>query len=165
MPVEIERKFLVDSHSWEKTVKKMKLKGVEYRQGYLQINDYGSIRIRSVANKGFITIKSEMEGGERTEMEWEIPRSDAAVLLYSFCLKPLIRKIHYTIHYDESSYWEVDRFLDENEGLILAEMEISHPAQFLITPSWLGKEVTDDKRYYNASLVIHPFKSWNIAKL
>lgn len=160
MPVEIERKFLVNKNDLRDIIKRMRLKGTEQLQGYLCINEQRTIRIRVAGEESFVTIKGKVESQSRKEFEYEIPMQDALILLHASCLRPLIRKTRYRIHYDENNFWEVDEFHDENEGLIIAEMELVYPTQFLIKPYWVGEEVTDDERYYNARLVSYPYKSW-----
>ena len=154
MANEIERKFLVKGNQWRN-----QSSGVLYRQGYLSTHINRTVRIRVVGKKGFITIKSLVRGSLRTEYEYEIPFKDADYMLSELCKRPIIEKNRYKIEY-EGHVWEVDEFFGENEGLILAEVELSHEHQVIELPDWLGLEVTDDPRYLNANLVEIPYKKW-----
>jgi adenylate cyclase len=154
MPVEIERKFLVKDDSW-----KISAKGTKYIQGYLSKEKDSTIRIRIAGDEAFITIKSKVVGFSRQEYEYEIPISDAKDILDRMCFKPLIIKTRYQIKY-QGNTWEVDVFDGDNEGLILAEIELSSETQNFEKPSWIGEEVTGDIRYYNSNLVNNPYKNW-----
>ena len=154
MANEIERKFLVKGNQWRN-----QSSGVLYRQGYLSTHINRTVRIRVVGKKGFITIKSLVRGSLRTEYEYEIPFKDAAFMLSELCKHPIIEKNRYKIKY-EGHVWEVDEFFGENEGLIVAEVELSHENQSIDLPDWIGLEVTDDPRYLNANLVKVPYKNW-----
>jgi adenylate cyclase len=154
MPVEIERKFLVKDDSW-----KISANGTKYIQGYLSKEKDSTIRIRIAGDEAFITIKSKVVGFSRQEYEYKIPISDANEMLDSMCFKPLIIKTRYEIKY-QGNIWEVDVFDGENEGLILAEIELSSETQNFEKPGWIGEEVTGDIRYYNSNLVNNPYKNW-----
>jgi CYTH domain-containing protein len=154
MHIEIERKFLVKGDQWKKT-----LPGTEYTQGYLMTGEYRTARVRMGGGKSFMTIKGKTEEQTRLEFEYEIPQKDALILLHSLCLQPLIYKTRYLIPQGELC-WEVDVFHKENEGLIMAEIELGYPDQPFHIPEWIGEEVTDDLRYYNANLVSNPYQNW-----
>ena len=154
MPKEIERKFLVLGTSWKQSGE-----GRPYRQGYLSVDSNRNVRIRVAGDRAFITVKGKAVGIERSEFEYEIPVDDANEMLDGMCLKPLIEKIRYRISF-EGRIWEVDEFLGDNLGLVVAEVELSHANERVAAPSWVGKEVSDDPRYLNASLVTHPFNTW-----
>ena len=154
MNLEIERKFLVKNDSWRTLTD-----GEYYRQGYLSIDKDRTVRVRETGNQGLLTIKGITKGAQRNEYEYEIPLAEAKRMLDTLCLKPLIEKRRYTIHYEQMA-WQVDEFLGENEGLIIAEIELQHADQEFKKPDWLGKEVTADPAYYNANLVRRPYCHW-----
>ncbi len=155
MAKEIERKFLVTSAAWREHV----VREVDFRQGYLANNDRASVRVRVAAGQAHLNIKSATLGIERLEYEYPLPESEAHELLDHLCERPLIEKTRYYVE-DVGQSWEVDVFAAENAGLIVAELELDHPDQPFERPDWLGKEVSDDPRYYNVMLVRHPYKDW-----
>ena len=152
MALEIERKFLVNSDEWRKA------EGVVFRQGYLSTHKERTVRVRVVDSHAKLTVKGINRGAVRAEFEYDIPLEDAKELL-SLCEQPLIEKIRRRIEY-EGLVWEVDEFFGENEGLVVAEVELDREDQRLAKPEWVGEEVTDDPRYYNANLISSPFKRW-----
>ncbi|WP_297568858.1 CYTH domain-containing protein [uncultured Anaerovibrio sp.] len=154
MGVEIERKFLIDKKRWQPGAS-----GLDIRQGYLVTEAHRTVRVRTKGNKGFLTIKGATSGISRMELEYEIPLSDAELLLDNLCLKPLIEKKRYIEQYG-NHVWEIDVFYGDNEGLVVAEVELSSADEQFALPEWIGKEVSGDKRYYNACLVKHPYKEW-----
>lgn len=154
MGVEIERKFLVKGNRWRELAP-----GTLYRQGYLANSAERTVRVRIAGNQGYITIKGQTEGIARSEFEYSIPVEDAAQLLDHLCDRPLIEKYRHKIAIDDV-IWEVDEFLGENQGLIIAEVELQDANQAIALPDWIGQEVSDDPRYYNASLTKHPFTRW-----
>ena len=152
MGIEIERKFLVNKKLWKALDKP---EGKHYRQGYLQNGKDRVVRIRIAGDQGYITIKGAAEGISRLEYEYEIPRSDAQEMLDRF--KPEgTEKIRYRIPVENGLVWEVDEFLGENQGLIVAEIELETEDQQFSHPEWLDKEVTEDPRYSNSSLALKP---------
>ena len=155
MAKEIERKFLVRDESF-----KLFSTGVLYRQGYLNRDKERTVRVRVAGELAYITIKGITNGMERLEFEYQIPMKDANELLETLCVKPLIEKLRYNI-VTEGHLWEVDEFIGENEGLIIAEVELKSAEEQVVLPEWVGKEVTGDVRYYNSNLVINPFKAWD----
>lgn len=154
--VEIERKFLVLSNNFvqEAFAKKRII------QAYLNSNPERTVRIRIKEDKGFLTIKGKGNATGTTRLEWEkeIPLQDAEKLL-SICESGIIDKIRHEVKVGNHIY-EVDVFAGENEGLVFAEIELKEEDESFEKPSWLGKEVTNDERFYNAYLSINPFKSW-----
>ncbi len=154
MPLEIERKFLVIGDAWRALAT-----GVTYRQGYLLAEKERTVRVRTMNNKGFLTIKGQSTGITRLEYEYEIPVAEAGELLDRLCRKPLIEKKRYTIPF-QGFLWEVDEFFGENNGLIVAEIELATEDQAFLKPDWVGREVSDDPRYFNARLCRHPFCRW-----
>ena len=155
MGEEIEKKFLVKQDLWNA----IKKQSIVYRQGYLLRSKSKTIRVRLVeGDKGYITIKGESKGTSRAEYEYAIPAKDAQELLDDFC-DAIVSKKRYTIKvYDK--LWEVDEFLDDNEGLLIAEIELEDEAEKFTLPEWADREVTGDKRYYNSELSVHPYKNW-----
>lgn len=154
MGLEIEKKFLITNDNW-KTLGT----GKEYSQGYLSSGKETSLRIRTIGERGIITVKGPNEGGKRLEFEYDIPYVDAREMLDKLCHKPLIDKIRYKIPFGGFT-WEVDVFKGENEGLVFAEIELESVDQPFDIPEWIGEEVTGDPRYYNANLVSYPYSEW-----
>lgn len=155
MGLEIERKFLVADDSWKASGEP----GVELRQGYLNLEQRCSIRVRTDGQHGWLNIKGATIGAQRQEFEYEIPLDDAEQLLKQFAIGPLIEKTRHRVPYGVH-VWEVDVFGGANGGLVVAEIELDDPQQEFERPSWLGPEVTDDIRYYNTSLTRNPYANW-----
>jgi len=155
MGTEIERKFLVRGDAWRAAAK-----GESYRQGYLSTDPDRTVRVRVVGDRGYLTVKGRSEGPARAEFEYPIPVGDAHALLERLCLQPLIEKVRYRVEH-AGRIWEVDEFAGENQGLVLAEVELTDPAESVDVPAWAGEEVTDDPRYYNANLAREPFTRWS----
>ncbi len=153
MGTEIERKFLIKNDTWRG------VEGIKYRQGYLNSMKERTVRVRTADDKGFLTIKGMTVGAVRLEYEYEIPCIEAEELLTRLCEKPLIEKKRYKIPVG-GFIFEVDEFLGQNEGLIVAEVELESEDQVFEKPEWLGEEVTSDSRYYNSNLIKHPFSMW-----
>jgi len=153
---EIERKFLVKSNAY----KEESFKATRITQGFLNTDKSRTIRIRVKENKGYLTVKgkSTSNGLSRFEWEKEISKIDAESLL-QLCEKGIIDKIRYHVKVDNHIF-EVDEFLAENKGLIIAEIELNHENEIFKKPNWLGKEVTGDIKYYNSKLSKQPFKTW-----
>jgi adenylate cyclase len=154
MATEIERKFLLAGSGW-----KTAAAGVLYRQGYLATSIDRTVRVRTAADKGFITVKGRSSGISRTEFEYEIPFSDAQEMLDTLCLKPLVEKLRYKVMF-AGHEWEIDEFLGDNEGLVIAEVELNSIDEKVQLPEWAGKEVSDDPRYFNSNLIARPYKTW-----
>ena len=150
---EIERKFLVLKNQFRPSGK-----GIKIRQGYLSIDSEKVVRVRVAGEKGFLTIKGKMEGITRTELEYEIPKNEAEIML-KMCLDKLVEKVRYIEIY-EGMIWEVDVFEKDNDGLYVAEIELKSEDQSFKIPQWVGEEVTYDKRYYNSWLSRYPFNTW-----
>lgn len=155
MATEIERKFLLRNNEWRELASRR----TRYRQGYLADAKSVSIRVRIAGDQGFLNIKSVTLDVSRTEYEYSIPLADAAELLDRFCARPLIEKTRYLVPYGDH-VWEVDVFEGENAGLVVAEIELNHADEPFTKPPWVGAEVSADPRYYNVSLVAHPYKDW-----
>jgi adenylate cyclase len=153
MALEIEKKFLLNNSDWRKE------QGVMYRQGYLNSVKERTVRVRIIGDKGYLTVKGISRGAVRAEYEYEIPGVEAEAMLDDLCEKPLIEKMRYKISY-KGFVWEVDEFCGENQGLIVAEVELESEDQKFEKPEWIGEEVTGDPRYFNANLVHHPYCKW-----
>lgn len=154
MPTEIERKFLVRDDSWRAGAH-----GVHYRQGYLLARRGCTVRVRLAGDEGSLTIKGETRGIERREFEYAISAGDARDMLDELCERPQIEKYRYRIEH-AGHVWEVDEFLGDNAGLVVAEVELASADEGFSRPAWLGDEVSNDPRYYNANLVRHPWPEW-----
>lgn len=152
MAKEIERKFRVKEGSWRSA------KGTTFRQGYLNSVKERVVRVRIINDKGYLTIKGLTVGATRLEFEYEIPRRDAEQLL-DICEKPLIEKTRFKV--EEGGFiWEIDEFFGENQGLIVAEVELESEDQNFPRPDWVLEEVTGDPRYFNSNLIKKPYKMW-----
>ncbi len=155
MALEIEHKFLLVNDGWREEVSH----SVYYKQGYLSSQPTSSVRVRISDSQAWLNIKSATIGNHRQEFEYEIPVNDANTILDDLCHKPLIEKIRHFVHRDQH-IWEIDEFMGDNAGLIVAEIELAELEESFAKPSWVGAEVTADLRYYNNNLVKHPFKDW-----
>ena len=154
MGQEIERKFLVRSDAWRGLAE-----GTVYRQGYLNSAKERTVRIRTVGDKAFLTIKGLTVGATRSEYEYEIPLDECNAMLDNLAEKPLIEKKRFKITKGGLT-WEVDEFFGDNRGLIVVEVELASEEQRFEKPEWVGEEVTDDPRYFNVNLIKHPFTKW-----
>lgn len=154
MATEIERKFLVRGDGWRTGAA-----GQAYRQGYLAADGDRTVRVRLAGATGYLTVKGKTVGLSRPEYEYEIPAADAEELLDRLCLRPLIEKTRYRVEYG-GHQWEIDVFEGENRGLVLAEIELSHPDEVFALPAWAGDDVSADPRYYNANLARRPYGNW-----
>lgn len=154
MAKEIERKFLVTNDEWRQLAK-----GTLYRQGYLNSIKERTVRIRTIDDKAFLTIKGVTTGITRAEYEYEIPHAECEAMLDNLAEKPIIEKKRYKVKH-EGFIWEIDEFLGVNQGLIVAEIELQDENQKFDKPSWIGEEVSSDPRYYNSNLVSNPFTTW-----
>jgi len=156
MGIEIEKKYLVVGETW-----RCLATPIRYRQGYLSVNPEHTVRVRlSGESHGTLTIKGLTVGITRPEFEYQIPAQDAEFMLNTLCQTPLIDKLRYRIPH-ENVVWEVDEFFGPNAGLVVAEIELRSENQVFTLPNWIGREVTDDPRYFNANLVCNPFSTWS----
>ena len=151
MPVEIERKFLVVGEF-------PRLEGVKMVQGYLCAEVGRNVRIRTEGERAVLTIKGGMVGITRQEFEYEIPIDDAKELL-KMAAGSLVEKTRY-FHREGTHTWEIDVFGGENEGLVIAELELGSEDEAFVRPDWVGEEVSTDPRYSNSLLSIEPYSSW-----
>lgn len=154
MGTEIERKFLLKGTAWKEGAA-----GAFVRQGYLSTDQGRTVRVRTIGEEGFLTIKGITQGISRLEFEFSIPIADARRMLDELCPHPLIEKTRYRIQYGDL-VWEVDEFRGENEGLVVAEVELGHEDQVISLPEWIGEEVSGDSRYRNSNLSVHPYIEW-----
>ena len=154
MGVEIERKFLIDPSLWSPQGV-----GTPFRQGYLSSAEHCVVRVRLAGDEAFLTVKGATRGVSRLEFEYRIPRDDAVVLLDRLCGPALIEKTRYRQQVGDK-LWEIDVFHGENDGLILAEVELHAEDEAFELPEWVLEEVSDDARYFNSNLMLRPFNSW-----
>ena len=154
MALEIERKFLVVGDAWRSLAT-----GTLYRQGYVVLGIGKTVRVRVAGSTGYLTIKGSSMNLARSEFEYEIPLDDAMTMLDTLCEQPLIEKMRYKIPY-AGMMWEVDEFAGENQGLIVAEVELTTVDQAIALPPWVGADVSHDPRYFNSQLVRHPYRQW-----
>lgn len=155
MPLEIERKFLLRSDAWRGQARSRVL----MRQGYLSSGSRCSIRVRIAGEQAWLNMKAKRSGMTRLEYEYSIPVSEANEILDELCEGPLVEKYRHEI-VSGPHVWEVDEFLGDNAGLIVAEIELGAESESFERPDWLGAEVTSDERYYNFNLARYPFKLW-----
>jgi CYTH domain-containing protein len=151
---EIERKFLVTDDTWRRQAT-----STSFRQGYLSTVKERTVRVRAAGDEGTLTIKGITVGASRTEFEYPIPVADANAMLDELCEQPIIEKTRHVVDVDGTT-WEIDEFAGVNEGLVVAEVELDSPDEQFTSPDWLGDEVTDDPRYFNANLIAHPYSKW-----
>ena len=159
MAIEIERKFRIIDERWRAAVSG----SVLLRQGYLANTARASIRVRLAGDRAWLSVKAMTPGRARAEYETRIAVGDASEMLESLCEGPLVEKWrHIVVH--AGNHWEIDEFLGDNAGLIIAEIELESEAQRFERPEWLGAEVTLEERYYNFRLSQRPFKQWSAAE-
>ena len=152
MGVEIERKFTVRADFCPQGA------GTEMAQGYLSRDPQRTVRVRLAGGRGYLTVKGETRGMVRAEYEYEIPPTDARAML-ALCDSPLVEKTRYVMD-AAGRRWEVDVFHGANDGLVVAEVELPSETAEVTLPAWVEREVTGEKRYYNSSLIVHPYHSW-----
>jgi adenylate cyclase len=155
MGVEIERKFRLNNDGWRERV----LQKTLLRQGYIANTRRASVRVRLAGEAGWLSVKSMTRGLSRAEYEAAIPAAEANEMLDRLCEGPLIEKWRHVVVY-QGSEWEIDEFLGENAGLVIAELELDAEDAVFVRPPWLGVEVTHDERYYNFRLSEKPFRHW-----
>jgi CYTH domain-containing protein len=158
MAREIERKFLVTGTAWKDGAS-----GTLLRQGYLSTIKERTVRVRTEDHRAMLTIKGLTVGVSRLEFEYEIPLADAVHMLDALCERPLVEKTRYRIPVNGHT-WEIDEFHGENEGLVVAEIELASADDTFDRPDWLGQEVSNDPRYFNANLIREPYQRWGMPK-
>lgn len=151
--VEIERKFLIKNKNWKPSGT-----GTKIIQGYLSVEPERVVRVRIANERAFLTIKGKPAGIVRTELEYEIPKNEAEVML-KMCLDFPIEKTRF-VETIGNLNWEIDVFEGINNGLVLAEVELMDENQKIDLPEWIGEEVSHDKRYFNSWLSTNPFSNW-----
>lgn len=152
MGIEIERKFLVAGEGWRQPAP------LRISQGYLNRDADRTVRVRIAGERAYLTIKGRAKNLARPEFEYQIPVADAEQLL-KLCEGPILEKHRHVLQH-AGSRWEVDEFHGDNEGLVVAEIELDSAHQTFERPAWLGTEVTDDPRYLNSNLTSRPYRSW-----
>ncbi len=155
MALEIERKFLVKDDSWMASVHS----STPIMQGYLASTARATVRVRVKGERAFITIKGATSGVTRSEFEFEVDVDDARTMLATLAEGPVIDKVRHEIRV-ASHIWEVDVFAGDNEGLVMAEIELADADEEFELPGWAGQEVSDDPRYFNVNLAAHPYRTW-----
>lgn len=154
MAQEIERKFLLKNDAWRMQASQKTI----FKQAYLNSEPARTVRVRVAGSEAFITIKGKTEGISRAEFEYAIPVVDAEMLL-ALCETPPLEKYRHIVRVG-GHIWEIDEFLGVNQGLIVAEIELSAGDEAFPIPEWLGDEVSHNSRYYNSYLSSHPYCSW-----
>lgn len=159
MALEIEHKFLLLSDEWRSLVSRSEV----FRQGYLSNNPAASVRIRIANDQASLNIKGITIGTHRPEYEYSIPWQEAAEMLDQLCVRPIIEKTRHFVEFAGKT-WEIDEFEGENLGLIVAELELMEIGESFQKPAWAGADVSGIERYYNVSLLSHPYKQWTEAE-
>lgn len=165
MGKEIEHKFLTKSNAYRQLGS-----GTFYRQGYIPTLNGMTVRVRIAGTRAFVTFKDHAVGLTRHEFEYEVPVEEAQQMLDLMCSPEQIQKTRYIVpacdgiapdgSIVKNLHWEIDEFGGENEGLVVAEIEVPEEGTTFTLPDWIGPEVTGDHRYYNSQLCKHPYKSW-----
>jgi adenylate cyclase len=152
MKCEIERRFLVEGSEWKAGLP------VFYRQAYLHVGEACVIRIRLEGDTAVLTVQGRPQGLARDEFAYSVPLEEAR-RLFAFSCGAVVEKWRRRIEFG-GKWWDVDEFVGENTGLVLAEIELEREEEPIAPPPWLGKEVTHDVRYLNARLAMEPYSSW-----
>jgi adenylate cyclase len=155
MALEIERKFLLQSEEWRSLASSRVL----MRQGYLSSSSHSSVRVRMTDDQAWLNLKAKRSVRTRLEYEYPIPHADADDILRHLCTGPLVEKYRHEI-IAGPHVWEIDEFIGDNAGLIVAEIELGSEDERFDLPAWVGREVTEDERYYNFNLAKRPFRDW-----
>ncbi|HEB97183.1 MAG TPA: CYTH domain-containing protein [Sedimenticola thiotaurini] len=156
MAIEIERKFLVTGDGWRDQV----IGQDRLKQGYLCNRENATVRVRVGGGRALLNIKSATTGIRRAEYEYEIPLQEGEELLRTMARQPVIDKTRYRVRHG-GHVWELDVFEGANRGLVIAEVELASEDEPFERPEWAGEEVSGDPRYYNASLIEHPYREWS----
>ena len=154
MAIEIERKFLLKHFP-----SSLQTNGTLIRKGYMINGKNMVVRVRLSGNQGFLTIKGDTCNALRKEFEYPVPQQDARQMLKAFCKEPFIEKTRYQIKF-KGFEWVIDKFSGDNQGLVVAEIELDSIDQPFEKPDWIGKEVTHDIRYFNSNLIEKPYSTW-----
>jgi len=156
MGTETERKFLVKNDAWRAAVKDSR----RLVQGYVAIDGQTIVRVRLDGERAWLTLKGPQDGVTRPEFEYEIPKPDAEALM-GLCLGRVVEKVRHRVPVG-AHLWEIDEFRGANDGLVVAEVELGQPEEAFNRPGWLGDEVSEDARFFNASLSLRPFATWEV---
>ncbi|RAL24875.1 hypothetical protein DL240_01310 [Lujinxingia litoralis] len=156
MGVEIERKFLVQNNAWRPQTTHSQ----PMAQGYVSSSPQHTVRVRVAGEQAYLTLKGPVYGVSRAEFEYEVPVAEARQMLGLFCQGRRLEKVRHRVVVGRHT-WEIDEFSGENQGLIVAEIELSAPDEDFERPEWLGEEVSGQARYYNSQLVAHPYSGWS----
>ncbi len=155
MAIEIERKFLLRNNDWQA----LEHTSAYYQQAYFCNTAKVSVRIRMSNAKAWVSFKSTTLEISRFEYEYEVPLNEAKQMMDEFSEGSIISKTRYFVPV-ESHIWEIDVFEGDNQGLVVAEIELQHTDEDFFKPAWIGEEVSKDMRYFNSNLVTYPFKDW-----
>lgn len=155
MGIEIERKFLVNDDSWRPA-----RRAVRFRQGYLALGPPVAVRVRIMGEHANINVKKATLDIRREEFEYPIPLEDAEAILGALCTGHTIEKTRHYVEY-KGLTWEIDEFEGVNRGLIVAEVELEREDQPIPLPPWVGREVSSNPKYLNASLAVRPYTEWD----
>jgi adenylate cyclase len=155
MGTEVERKFLVTGETWRSEA----VSATRIMQGYIAESDGTVVRVRVAGESAFLTIKGRSTGISRSEFEYQVPVADALAMLDELARGPVIDKVRHIVPVGDHR-WEVDVFAGDNAPLVLAEVELGRPDEEFDRPTWAGREVSDDRRYYNVNLAREPYGSW-----
>ncbi len=155
MAIEIERRFLADI-----SVLGVLENGVEIIQGYVLTKNRVAVRARIMGDNAFVTFKGDKTGFTRLEFEYPIPLEDAKQIISNFCSGKAIEKTRFYKNYEEHT-WDIDLFKGDNDGLVIAEVEVKTEDEVVQLPKWVTKEITGDKKYNNFNLVSNPYTSWD----
>jgi adenylate cyclase len=155
MPIEIERKFLVEGDAWRNAVESSS----RISQGYLVADPRITVRVRLRDDLAYLTIKGATQGMGRSEFEYQIPPADAQAMLQDLAVLAPVEKVRHLIRVG-NHLWELDVFEGANAGLVMAEVELAAEDEPFVRPEWAGEEVTGDPRYFNAYLARQPFTLW-----
>lgn len=162
MPLEIERKFLVTTNAWRQRIER----SVEMHQGYLARDGKASVRVRLEGSDAKLNIKAAVIGSARAEYEYDMPADECREILATLCVGGVEKTRHYVpargAH--EGAVWEIDEFSGDNAGLVVAEIELQAADAAFEKPEWLGRELTDERRYYNHDLALRPYATWTDAE-
>lgn len=154
MTKEIERKFLISNDAWRGAAK-----GEHITQAYLARGKDCVFRVRTRNNRALLTIKGKRQGIAGDEFEYEIPLADGEKLIKNYSEYSVVEKIRYLVKH-EGHVWEIDEFLGDNQGLLVAEIELASEDEKFARPAWLGEEVSLDEKYTNLNLARTPYKQW-----
>jgi adenylate cyclase len=155
MALEIERKFLVDLDR----LRPLLISGESIKQGYIVTSERAVVRVRIKGEQAFLTLKGKNSGAVRLEFEYPIPLAEAEEIFTQLCSGGTVIKRRYEINH-QAHLWEVDLFEGDNQGLVVAEVELQDEHEHVELPEWVGAEVTGDSRYYNVNLLGQPFNKW-----